>query len=197
MSIAFEKLTEISVKKIEEKTIIYYPEVLEFCSRQYKNHPKGCPNIDKCHSEKKAPYFNEVIYKNNFTNFYLIYINFNFKKYKELRKKQNPEFFNSEARLKCLRYWQNSVKSILKKKIEELIQQQNNLFIAGCGAPMRVKGYNEYVYSMEAMGINVFSTLKKNKIPFALKPKNKIVLCSLICAKNELKFKKQKRLDEV
>ena len=194
--IDFRKLTLINVKRIEEKSIISYPEVLDFCYYPYPNHPNGCPNIDKCHSEKKGPYFSEVIKNSKFTHYYLVYINFNFAKYKVLRKKENPEFFNSEARLKCLLYWQNSVKKLLKQKIEVLINNQNSLFIAGCGSGMRIKGYNQYVYSMEAIGINVFSTLKLNKIPFELKPKNKIILCSLICSKNELIIKKQKRLDE-
>jgi len=194
--INFKPLTEIKVKKIEEKTIIRYPEVLLFCYYPYPNHPKGCPNTYKCHFEKEAPYFSEVVEKNRFNHYYLVYINFNFAKYKTLREKENPEFFNSEARLKCLIYWQNSVKSLLKKKIKELILEQKGLFIAGCGSGMKIKGYPEYVYSMEIMGINVFSTLKLNKIPFELKPKNKIILCSLICSKNELNIKKQKRLDE-
>lgn len=195
--IDFRKLTIINIKRIEEKSIIRYPEVLDFCYYPYPGHPNGCPNIDKCHSDKKIPYFSEVVKNSKFTHYYLISINFNFAKYKTFRKKENPEFFNSEARLKCLIYWQNSVKKLLKQKIEDLINNQNSLFIAGCGSGMKIKGYNKYVYSMEAMGINVFSTLKLNKIPFELKPKNKIILCSLICAKNKLKFKKQKRLDEV
>lgn len=194
--IDFRKLTLINVKKIEEKSIIRYHEVLDLCYYPYPNHPKGCPNIDKCHSEKKIPYFSEVVKNNKFTHYYLVYINFNFAKYKVLRKEGNPEFFNSEARLKCLFYWQNSVKKLLKQKIEELINNQNSIFIAGCGSGMKIKGYNKYGYSMEAMGINVFSTLKLNEIPFELKPKSKIILCSLICSKNKLKFKKQKRLDE-
>ena len=194
--IDFKELTEINIKKIEEKTIIRYPEVLVFCYYPYPGHTKGCPNTHKCHFEKEAPYFSEVVENNNFNHYYLVYINFNFAKYKELRKESNPEYFNSENRLKCLIYWQNSVKSLLKKKIKELIINQNNLFIAGCGSGMKVKGYPEYVYSMEIMGINVFSTLKLNKIPFELKPENKIILCSLICSKNELNIKKQKRLDE-
>ena len=195
--IDFKKLTLINVKKIEEKSIIRYPEVLDFCYYPYPNHPKGCPNIDKCHSEKEVPYFSEVVKNNNFNNYYLVYVDFNFARYKTLRKEKNPEFFNSENRLKCLIYWQNSVKSLLKKKIEELINQQNGLFVAGCGSGMKLKGYDNYVYSMEAMGINVFSTLKLNKIPFELRPKNMIILCSLICAKNRLNFKRQKKLDEV
>ena len=86
--IDFKELTKISVKKIHEKSIIRYPEVSDFCYYPYPNHPKGCPNIDKCHSEKKIPYFSEVVNNNNFSNYYLVYVNFNFAKYKELRKKE-------------------------------------------------------------------------------------------------------------
>ncbi len=48
---------------------------------------------------------------------------------------------------------------------------------------------------MEAMGVNVFSNLKLNKISFELRPKNRIILCSLICSKRVLNLKTQKKLN--
>jgi hypothetical protein len=193
--IDFKELTKIKIKKIKEKTIIFSEDVEEWCLRPYPNHPNGCPNFNHHLCLPYAPFLRDYI--DNYSYFYLVYVHFNFAKYKESRKEENPEFFNSENRLKCLLYWQNSVKKLLREKIERLIHLNTDLLIAGCGSGMRIKGYNYDVYSMEAMGINVFSTLKLNKIPFELRPKNMIILCSLICAKNGLNFKRQKKLDEV
>jgi len=194
-NIDFKELTKISVKKIKEETIIFSEDVEELCLRPYPNHPKGCPRFDQHLCPPYAPFLGDDI--DYYNHFYLVYINFDFGNYKELRKEENPEFFNSENRLKCLIYWQNSVKNLLKGKIERIIDQNTDFLIAGCGSGMKIKGYKYDVYSMEAMGINVFSTLKLNKIPFELRPKNMIILCSLICAKNSLKFKKQTKLNEV
>ncbi len=193
--INFKELVKISVKKIKEETIIFSEDVEEWCLRPYPHHPNGCPNFNNHLCPPYAPFLREYI--DNYNHFYLVYAKFNLAKYKELRKEENPEFFNSEDRLKCLLYWQNSVKKLLKEKIERLINQNTELLIAGCGSGMKIKGYNYDVHSMEAMGVNVFSTLKLNKIPFELRPKNLIILCSLICAKNSLNFKEQRKLDEV
>lgn len=193
--IDFKKLTKISMKKIKEETIIFSEDTGKWCLRPYPNHPNGCPNINREECFPFARFLRDII--GNYNYFYLVYINFNFAKYKELRKEENPEFFNSENRLKCLIYWQNSVKKLLKEKIERIISQNRDFLIAGCGPGMKIKGYKYYAYSMEAMGINVFSTLKLNKIQFELRPKNMIILCCLICAKNSLNLTRQIKLVEV
>lgn len=188
----FEKLTKIKVKKIEEKTIIRYPEVYELCYYPYPNHPNGCPNTLNC-QWLNVPFFDTIYEYGNYTYFYLVYIEFNFKRYKELRILENPEFFNTEARLKCLIYWQNSVKKILRDYIE-ILQEGNQFYVLGCGYGFKLS-FQKHVASMEAVGINVFSTLKLNNISFELKPKNKIILCSLICATNRLILKKQTKVN--
>ena len=187
--IEFEKLSEINHKEIKLNTIIYYPEVFELlCHYPYPNHPKGCINIDKCRS-LNVPYFPKLIHYGDYRYYYLVYLNFDFKRYKELRKSENPEFFNTENRLKCLLYWQNSLKKIIKDCLEGLRMENPHFYVLGSGSGFRLS-FQKQVASMEAVGINVFSTLKLNGISFEIKPKNKIVLCNLLCSKKKISFLK-------
>lgn len=187
MSIDFKKLTEIKHKEIEEKTIIRYPEIEDFCYYSYPNHPNGCPNISKC-KRLNIHSFDEIHEYGKFSHYYLLYIIFNFKKYKELREKENPDFFNTEDRLRCLIYWQNSLKSIIRKFIENLWKNNSNSFyVLGCGSGFKLS-FQKQVGSMELVWINVFSTMKLNKIKFEIKPKNRIVLCTLLCSKQKISF---------
>lgn len=128
----------------------------------------------------------------------MIYAEFDFLTYWVLRlleaiKTKNLDYWTTQ-RLKSLLYWQNSVKKLLKSKIEQLIKfSQNNLFIAGCGSEMKIKGYKYNVYSMEAMDINVFSTMKLNGIKLAIKPEFKIYLVCLLCSEEKINLTKPKR----
>jgi hypothetical protein len=54
----------------------------------------------------------------------------------------------------------------------------------GTGSGMKINGKNHY--SMEAVGINVFATLKRNNIPFEVKPKKIINLVCLMLFKKNL-----------
>lgn len=187
--IEFEKLSEINHKEIKLNTIIYYPEIFELlCYYPYPDHPKGCINIDKCRN-LNVPYFGTLLHNGDYRYYYLIYLNFDFKRYKELRKNGNPGFFNTENRLKCLLYWQNSLKKIIKDFIEALWKQNNGFYVLGCGSGFGLS-FQKRVASMEAVGINVFSTMKLNKIPFEIKPINKLVLCNLLCSKKKISFLK-------
>ena len=56
----FKRLSKLSYKEIKEETIIHYPEVRDFCSLPYPDHPKGCPNIKKCQM-LDVPYFGEIL----------------------------------------------------------------------------------------------------------------------------------------
>jgi len=178
--IDFKKLTEIKHKQVLEKTIIHYPEVKELCKRPYPNHKKGCPNIEKC---KGVPEFSG---KYNF--FYLTWIKFNFKEYKNLRKKEHPNW--TEDQVKCLLYWQNSLKKLLKNHLEEL-SQNNKFYVFGCGNKFKLS-FQSTVDSMEASCINVFSTLKINKIKIDIKINDLILLCCLLCSHDPIVFNTKK-----
>ena len=185
----FEKITKIEYKEIELDTILYYPQVRDLCYYPYPNHPNGCINIEKCR-ESKVPYFKELVKKGRYAHFYLVYIIFDFKKYQEIRKRENPEFYNSERRLRCLIYWQNSIKVLLKDYFEKLYSVGNRFYVLGCGSGFFLS-FQKEVASMENVCINVFSTLKLNNISFEIKPINEIKLCNLLLSKREINFKKK------
>ena len=184
----FEKLTELKNKEIKENTIIHYPEVEDFCWYPYPGHPNGCHNRIKCQM-LNVPDFETLLHYGEFTRFYLIYLIFDFKQYKEIRKKENPKFFNSEGRLRCNRYYQNSLKSIIKDYIEDLRKINREFYVLGCGSGFTLS-FQKQVASMENVCINVFSTMKLNGIKFEVKPVNKIVFCNLLCSKQKVSFKK-------
>ncbi len=186
----FKELIQIYHKKINKDTIILLPETLDLCSRPYRDHPKGCPNIEKC-KKIKVPNFGILNSKYNFKHFYLIYAVFNFKKYIEIRIKENPEFFKSPGRLQCNRYWQNSVKKQIKKKLEALRTINPFFYVLGCGSGFKLSFQNP-IASMEKVCINVFSTMKLNSFKLEIKPKNRIVLCNLLCSYDKLNFKLKK-----
>ncbi|KKM72884.1 hypothetical protein LCGC14_1416030 [marine sediment metagenome] len=184
----FVKLTELNCKEIKVSTIIWYPEVFEeLCYYPYPNHPNGCCNTIKCRT-LNVPSFGIINDRGEYSHYYLVYLEFDFKKYKELRKIENPDFFNSENRLKCLIYWQNSLKKIIKDYLEWLYILNPPFYVLGCGSGFKLS-FQKQVASMEAVMINVFSTLKLNKINFEIKPKNRIILCNLLCSKKEIIFK--------
>jgi len=180
------ELSKLKYKEIKKETIINYPKIKDFCSYPYPNHKKGCPNILKCKS-LNIPNFKKILKTNNYTFFYLVYLEFNFIKYKEIRKFENPSFFNTKERLKCVLYWQGSLKKIIKNYLE-LLRLNNHLFyVLGCGSGIKLS-FQDKVGSMENACINVFSTLKLNNITFEVKPINKVILCNLLLSKRKLIF---------
>jgi len=189
----FEKLTRIIWKEILEKTIINYPEISDFCHYPYPDHPKGCPNIDKCY-HLNIPDFRTIQEYAEFKHFYLLYAEFDFKQYKKIRMTENPDFFNTPRKVANLLYWQHSIKNLLSKKIEEIKAHNNNkeIYVFSCGAGMKLS-FQKQVGSMENSCINVFSTMKLNGIEFEVKPKDKIVLCCLLCSLIPLVIIKEKQ----
>jgi predicted metal-binding protein len=183
--VTFKKL------KIKKETIQLTDKTDLWCQLPYPNHKKGCPNYNKKKTcPPNVPHFKKII--NNYRHFYLIYSIFNFKKYKELREIENPEFFNTPARLKCVLYWQGAVRKILKEYVKKILVDDNitNFYLLSCGSGFDDKYLGKFqnpLYSMEAAGINVFKTLKNNNIEYELKPVNKIILTSLLCLKVENK----------
>lgn len=185
------KLTKIHYKEIKKESIIFDPIVRTFCSRKYPGHSKGCMNIEKC-NELKIPSIDKLIEEINPKYYYLIYVLFDFKKYRILRKEQNPEFFKTIRREKNLLYWQNTIRKEIQGYLEELFNENKKIFyVLGCGSGLNLSFQNK-VGSMENSCIYVFSTLKKNHIKFELKPETRIILCNLILSKFELKFNKKK-----
>ncbi len=190
------KLVELEKLEINKDSIYFTNKIKRWCQLPYKNHKNGCPNYNKnplC--PPNSPDFKINIH--NYNYFYLIYAIFNFKKYKELRKLENPDRTN--AQINCVLYWQGSIKKMLKDNIRyifinnHIIAVQNNFYLLGCGSGFNdklLKKYQYKIYSMESVGIDVFKTLMANGIDYELKPKNKILLVCLLCSKIDLNNRK-------
>lgn len=194
----------ISVKKIPPESIVFTRKTWGYCRMPYPDHPNGCPNFGKnpnCPPNSK--YMEEI--KEKYKYFYLIYANFDFRGYKDERKKNLLKRYNEgiktgkiaintfEKRLKSLTeknlgnllYWQRPVKILLKNKVKTISNKEFDLL--GCGS-----GFWEGIYSMESAGIDVYSTLKNNNILFEERPADKIILVSLIYMNEKIVFEKKK-----
>ena len=110
-----------------------------------------------------------------YKQYYLVYAQFDFKKYKELRKKEKPDW--SEKQIESVLYWQNSVKKRLKDYARKKGFLCDNIDFFGCGS-----GFNNSS-SMEAVGIHVFKTMELNGVQLEKNPKDTVYLVCLICFK--------------
>lgn len=187
----FEQLTKIEIKEIQKNTIIFIENPKDFCKRPYSGNPNGCPNYGKCVlCPPNVGHFSKSI--NNYNYFYLVYIDFDFREYKNRRlKSENKEWWQVGKRISCLLYWQNSIINILKRKLDSILGKNNDkrFHLLGCGSGFSDKmmtQYQERIPSMEAVGINVFSTCKLNEIKLEIHLEDKIKLVSLIASKEEL-----------
>lgn len=187
-------LVEIKTKRIKKNSIVYYKQVKDFCKCPYPLHPNGCPNYNKNpECPTNSPFFEEIKHKFNF--FLLIYAEFEFGKYLKIKRKDwtKRNIKITERKLKNVLHWQSSVISILKRKIKRVYDNNKfkKIFLLSSGSGRfyrEFKRNQDYVYSMESVGINVFSTLKINKIDFEIKPKNKVVLVSLLLSNEKLRL---------
>lgn len=185
------KIMKVKVKRIQKETIIHYDKVRDFCKRSYPGHPHGCPNYGKKETcPPHAERFMNVIKSIPDGKYFLVYVNFDLEEQSRRMKEKNPHFTEKQSRNS--RYWQSTVKKALREKIMSIYNANKNQawYIIGCGSGFSTKkmsNIQKNVCSMEAMGINVFSTLKLNEIPFEVKPKKYVTLVCLLIAYRQLK----------
>ena len=157
-------LLELSHLEITKDTIQFTEKTRRWCRLPYLNHPNGCLNFDKSPlCPPKAPYLRDKITHYNY--FYLILGRFNLSKYKRQMLLKHPNWSDRQAR--CVLYWQSSVKKHLKKFIRKIYDTKltTSLFLLSCGSGFKNLDIPQTkIYSMEAAGIDVFNTLKRNKI---------------------------------
>jgi hypothetical protein len=162
---AFVKMHE---ELIDPSTIVFSGNVRGWCKLPYENHPKGCPNVLKCTGRKVPAAENERRIKTSYESFLLVYAEFDLKEYKRSMKLLHPSW--SPDQIKCVRYWQNSVKATVLHHLENLHRGRDFLG-SGSGSDGNP--------SMEAAGIDVFATLAGNGINFEKKPENKALIVFL------------------
>lgn len=175
-------LIKIYSKEISRDQIKITQNVRNLCKCPYEDHPNGCPNYNK-HSlcPPKAPIRFDIL--ENYNNYNLVICKFNFKQYKKLIVKSNPEFFNSRKRIECVLYWQGSIKANIKGYIIKYFPYFDDILACGSGFVIKRKEYQ----SMESGGLNVFYSLKKVGIPYEIKPKNIITMVTLVMNKKKPK----------
>ncbi|MFW9872943.1 MAG: DUF2284 domain-containing protein [Candidatus Thorarchaeota archaeon] len=200
----YEDLTEVKAIEINRNSIITTNQI--FCNRSYKNHPNGCPNYnnnDLCPPKSLEYHFNKI--NNNYNYFYIIYIYFNFKGYLEIKEKDWIErnIKITEDKLRNLYHWQNKIKSILKSKMKEIVLNNyfnKKIYIISCGSGFKDKFLNSIqnkIYSMEAIGINVFSTMKLNGLRMEILPENKLYLVGMLCSDKPLNIEIEDKQKEM
>ena len=123
---------------VKQLPLIVWYETSEWCKLPYPRHPSGCPNFGKredCPPKAskfwaliKAPYF-------------LVGICFNLHQHIEKMRENHPDW--SEAQLKCLLYWQNTVNKRLRQLGLKVASQIPNSMI---------------LFKPEANGVDVFKT---------------------------------------
>lgn len=171
-----QHLTQLHHKVVFPHDIIFTPKTKLWCQLPYPNHPHGCPNYNKSPlCPPNSPEFTmDSLY--GYKKLILLWVEFNFNQYKQEMGKKHPSF--SQKQVECCLYYQNTLKNMLKLEITKYSPS----LILGCGS-----GFGS-CYSMESVGINVMMTLKKLQIPFEVKPKTKILLCTLLGLQKELKL---------
>lgn len=160
------KLVEISIIDITAEDLYFTERTRDWCKLPYDGHKKGCPN--HCNSDTCPP---NVEYKPKLPDKLKILVcKFDMKKYVNSMSMLHPDW--TEKQLRCVLWWQGSIKKIMKDKISE--DKLNPTIIYGSGS-----GFGGP--SMEAIGINVILTLKKLHIPIKAKPTDTVYMAALLC----------------
>ena len=184
-----EEITNIKILRVKRNSILFTPKTHIWCTLPYPGHKNGCPNYDKnplCPPNIKTM----EKYLSGYSFFYLIYAIFNIFEYKNYMLNKHPDWSDRQAR--CLLYWQNSVKKILKNFIINLFSNNPDysIYLFGSGSGDRIPILKQdKIYSMEAAGINVIQTLINNNVEIEVKPKKLIRLVNLLCSDKELRLK--------
>lgn len=146
------------------------------CQLPYEGHPSGCPSF-KSHLCPPMAFDQQSQIRQQLQtlpNLLLFIAKFNFAKYQTEMQWKHKTW--SSKQIQCCLYYQKSVKKYFFAYIANHCDIQNDL-ILGCGS-----GFHRECYSMEAIGINVFGTLKNLRIPFEVKPKTMITFVSLVAS---------------
>jgi len=176
-----KELTQIGMKEIKPQTLIFTKKI--FCGLSYPGYKHGCPNYGvKATCPPNSPYLESI--KKEFKYFYLVYAKFDLVKYSNHIRQIHPEFTDKQC--KNPRFYQNSVKSLLLDRINEMKLIDSRFEVLGCGS-----GFKGSVYSMEAVGIHVFDTCKNNDIILEKDPFTHVTFVCLIYSNHEIDEKKE------
>lgn len=131
-------------------TVIYDVRARDgtWCKSPYPGHPKGCPNFPRCPSEHKDFYsllrsieITRMEEPDKKIRWFAVVEEFDLKTYADQRKLSYPKY--SERQARNLIYWQNGVRSRLRKKTYAQVESSGDIVLE----------------IPEACGVNVFETM--------------------------------------
>lgn len=151
--------------KPEDIVVVPLSRANKWCALPYHNHPRGCPNFDKCKEHLRKRVRADDIY-NFFMPMYLVYVEFDLKKHAIKMKKNHPDW--SKRQCRNLLYWQRGVDRRLSKEIGRVFKKKD----------LYKKGY---LATAEGYGINTYATarnagLKLERIRDNIKTVRKLAL---------------------
>lgn len=161
-------------KTISLQTLFFIDNPIALCKLPYPGHKKGCPNVGK--NKNCPPLCPKVNEKYNLSKpYFFSYVKFNLKKQKEKMKLLHPDWTAKQC--KCLLYWQGTV----RKKLN------TNSKIFTYDIKEETGYWHDYELIPEAMGVDVFKTMKCHGIKLERNPENYVYKVSFIGALNDSK----------
>ena len=159
------------IKEVTNQLVIDY-RAREWCTIQYYNHPNGCPNYNN--SDTCPPKI--ALIEDHFDlskKHWLAIVDFNLGNHIAKMRGLHPDW--SDNQLKCVLYWQNGVKKKLRDLCEDFIFDNMG---------------EKLIYSIcpEAMGLHVFSTIRKLGYKISKNIKEKVYKVALIGYPNDKKI---------
>ena len=130
-----------------------------WCTLPYPDHPKGCPNFPDCVMAKPHIHSTNLLDR----SWYAVLEEFDLKKHAEEMKKKHPNW--SDRQCRNLLYWQNGVRSRLRKKTESYINPLSDDII---------------LEIPEACGINMIETMSKAGIKIQTDHPDNVIKVMLI-----------------
>jgi len=159
-------------KTIPLQTLFFINNPTALCKLPYPGHKKGCPNVGK--NKNCPPLCPKLNEKYDLSKpYFFSYVKFNFKKQKEKMKSLHPNWTDKQC--KCLLYWQGTV----RKKLN------TNSAIFAYNINIETKNNYNYELIPEAMGVDVFKTMKYHGIKLERNPENYVYKVSFIGVLNE------------
>jgi len=131
---------------VQVKELHHKYSIREFCTHPYPNHPKGCPNFNKCdRCPPKFPYITDVL---DVTKpVYFVYVTFDLRKHASEMKQKHPDW--TDRQCKCVLYWQSRVRKNLKESIPFFMRKYDCNFVT---------------MTPEGMGVNVYKSMRSSGI---------------------------------
>lgn len=151
----------IMIIEVTDKLAIDY-RARDWCKLPYPDHPHGCTNIGKkpeCPPE--VPLIEDWLDLGHPHG--IVVVSFNLAEFAARMRSRHPKW--SDRQCRCCLYWQGTINKTLKNAILDF-----------------QKVYPDVISTLkpEAMGVNVFKTVRKFGVPIKVRPKDTVYKVALI-----------------